>query len=234
MRGNKLLKEKVIKLRQRGSTYSEIQSKLDVSIPKSTLSNWCKYVKLPDEYQKRIKKIISNGAQKGRAIALTINQIKREKYLKGLRRKNLHLRKKLDKDVLKIALSMLYLGEGFKWKSSRYLGLGNSDPKIIRLYLKLLCQCFPVSKEKFRVAIGCRADQNIENLEKYWHSVTQIPLSQFHKTRVDKRTIGKKTRKKDYKGVCSIIYCDTEIQLELEQLAQQIMSGCEGGCCYVK
>ena len=217
------LRKKATELRKKGKTYLEIQRKLNVYIPKSTLSYWCKDVKLPKEYEERIKKIALNGAQRGRAVALVVNKAKREKLLDVLRAKNKHCVKYLNKDVCKLLLSILYLGEGAKHKSCRMLKSGNTDPKMIQFYLKLLYKCFSISKKKFRVGIGCRADQDIKKLERYWHSVTKIPLSQFHKTQVDRRTIGKKTRKKDYKGVCSIIYYDTRIQLELEQLAQQIM-----------
>jgi len=196
---------------------------LKASIPKSTLSGWCKNVPLPVFYEEKIKKLTSKHLEKIRELALLANKKKQEQLLNTLRAKNEHLVKYLNKDVWKLLLSILYLGEGSKHRSTRVLVLGGSDPKVIQLYLKLLYKCFPLSKKKFRVGIGCRADQNVKELEKYWHSITKIPLSQFHKTQIDKRTIGRKTERKDYKGVCRIVYYDTKIQLELEQLAQQIM-----------
>ena len=217
------LKEKVIELRKRRKTYPEIQRELKVSIPKSTLSYWCKEMLLSPSYYKMIKSLNLENLAKARVLAILANKKKQEQLLDGLRTKNRHLIKYLNKDVCKLLLSILYLGEGRKYKSGRFLALGNSDSNIIQLYLKLLYKCFPVSEKKFRVGIGCRADQNIRELENYWRSVTKIPFSQFHKTHIDKRTIGKKTKRKDYKGVCSIYYFDTKIQLELEQLAQQIM-----------
>lgn len=144
-----------------------------------------------------------------------------------LKAKNESLVEYLNKDVSKLLLSVLYLGEGGKHKSSRKLSLGNSDPKVIKFYLNLLRKCFSISEDKLRARVQCRADQNVEELEEYWHEVTGIPLSQFHKTQVDERTVGKKTKRKDYKGVCVIIYFDTAIQLELEILAEQIMEWTE-------
>lgn len=46
----------------------------------------------------------------------------------------------------------------------------------------------------------CRADQNIEDLEKYWLSKVKIPREQFYKAQVDHRTIGKPTKKRIIKG----------------------------------
>lgn len=217
------LKKQVIKLRKRGKTYSEIQSSVNTSIPKSTLSGWCKDLPLPVFYEERIRRLTIKRLEKIRPLALLSNKKKQEQLLNELRAKNEHLMKYLNKDVCKFLLSILYLGEGFKHRSTRQLVLGNSDPAIILFYIELLNKCFPTSKRKFRVGIGCRADQNVEELEKYWHRITKIPLSQFQKTQIDKRTRGKKTKRKDYKGVCRVIYYDTKIQLELEQLAQQIM-----------
>jgi len=59
------LRKKAIILRKQGRTYSEIQTKLKKSIPKSTLSYWCKDVILPEKYQTRIQKIVLNNAKKG-------------------------------------------------------------------------------------------------------------------------------------------------------------------------
>lgn len=216
-------KEKAIRLRKRGKTYSEIQRALKISISKGTLSGWLKYVKLPPSYSKRVKTINLKHLERIRELALLANKRKQEYILKELCSKNEHLVRYLNKDVCKLLLSILYLGEGARHRGSRALKLGSSDSKIIQLYLNLLKKCFPISKRKFRVSIGCRADQNIKELEKYWQAVTKIPHSQFYKTQIDKRTIGKKTKRKDYKGVCLITYFDTKIQLELEQLAQQII-----------
>lgn len=88
--------------------------------------------------------------------------------------------------------------------------------------ISLLYKCFFISNDKFRVTIQCRADQNISELEKFWQSITSINRSQFYKTRIDKRTINKKTRKSNYMGVCVIDYFDTKIQLELEVLSSSI------------
>lgn len=218
------LKEKVIKLRKRGKIYSEIQKNLRVTIPESTLSYWCRDVELPKEYQERIKKIILRNAEKGRAIAVVANRVKREKYLKSLANRNRNLTLLLkNRDVAKIALAMLYLGEGGKWKSHRGLLLGSSDPEIISIYIKLLQKCYNIGSEKMRARILFRADQNLNSLLMFWSRVTGIPKHHFYKTKPDARTIGKKTKKKDYRGVCVITCGGTEIQLELDIIAKMFL-----------
>lgn len=219
---NQQLRKKVAHLRSQGKTYQEINTILGVDIPKSTLAYWCKNIPTPDFYEQKVREINLNNLKNARKLAILTNKKKQEELVKKLLNKNKFLVTHLNKDVCKLLLSILYLGEGAKHKGTRSLRLGSSSPLIIRLYLKLLKKCFPVVKEKFRVVIQCRADQNIEYLEKFWQSVTNIDKSQFYKTRIDKRTVGKKTLKKDYKGVCVIMYFNTKIQLEIELLSGQI------------
>lgn len=219
------LRKKVIKLRKLGKTYLEIQNNLKTTIPKSTLSYWCTNVKLPKEYQERIREIVLDNAQKGRAIALIVNRVKREKYLRSVFERNKYLTTILkNKDAAKIALVMLYLGEGSKTRRGS-LQFGNSDPFIISLFLHLLRYCYNIDESKFRCTLQCRADQNIKKLEKLWSNVTKIPSSQFYKARIDPRTIGKPSKKLDYKGVCCIDYFSADLFIELIQIPKIIHRG---------
>ena len=111
------LKSSVIKLRKQGKSYNEICKILDVNIPKSTLSNWCQTISLSKTSQQRIQEKIKLGSSKGRAVALEVNRIKREKYIENIRNSVKYLSNFLNnKDVAKISLAMLYLGEGSKKK----------------------------------------------------------------------------------------------------------------------
>lgn len=116
---------------------------------------------------------------------------------------------------------MLCLGEARKYNSkTSSFYLGSSDPKIIIIFLAFLKICFDFKLEKVRCTVQCRADQNIEELEKYWMGITKIPKSLFYKAQIDPRTIGKPTKKIDYKGVLRVNYLDTKVQLELESLSK--------------
>lgn len=227
MRGkkvNKEIKTKVLRLRSEGNTYSEIRNMLRIEIAKSTMSIWCRNVKLPVWYKEKIKNINNKNLIRIRPIAHEVNRKKRSEYLRFLLQKNSHLLKKLDKPTQKLLLSILYLGEGAKYKSSQMLSLGSSSPDIIKFYLKLLQNCYNIDESKFRVRIQCRFDQNIKLLESFWLRLTKLKKIQFYPTYIDVRTKGKPTLKKGYKGVCTIHYFSTEIQLELELLANAIMS----------
>jgi len=221
---NNNLKNKVKHLRSEGLTYTEINKEIGKNVSKSTLNYWCQGVKLPEFYSQKVININSENLNKARKKALITNRKIQQERIDRILKYNYKIKEYINSSTSKIMLSMLYLGEGAKYSSTRYLKFGSSSTYIIKLYLKLLNNCYTLNKDKFRANILCRADQNINKLENYWQNITNIDSKLFYKSRIDKRTIGKKTLKKDYKGVCVIMYFDTNIQLELELLSKQLLN----------
>ena len=210
-------------LRSKAYTYGEIRKALNLIVPKGTLHSWFKGIVLPSSYYLKLKSINKNHLTKARAISIDKNKIKRQDFLDGLDKINTSIADSIhNKDVAKIALATLCLGEASKYKTSRSFSLGNTDPRIIIIFLVLLKKCFNFNLEKVRCTVQCRADQDIEDLEKFWQNVTGVPKRLFYKARIDPRTIGSPTRKKDYKGVLRIDYFDSRVQLELESLADLV------------
>lgn len=205
-------KDKAKNLRIAGKTYSEINLSLGVVIPKSTLSLWFKELKLPKGLSERLRVNQIVKIEDGRVRALRVNREKRNAYLTRLFEKNKYLADLVEgSDVAKVALATLYLGEGTKNPKRGLLTFGNSDPRVISLFLKLLRKCYRVDEMKFRCTVQCRADQNTRELRRYWRSITKIPYNRFYDTRIDPRTVGKKTRSVGYKGVCRIDYFSSEV-----------------------
>lgn len=216
-------KKQVENLRKSGETYGEIIKAISQDIPKSTLSDWCRNIYLTSEQKKIIDKKVIENCKKGMNVAWIINKKRREKYLKSIIERNKHLSKILkNKDASKVVLSILYLGEGAKKPNRGSLCFGNSDPFIIDLFLNLIRKCYKVDENKFRCTVLCRADQNIKKLENFWAEITKISLHQFYKTRIDPRTIGKPSKKLDYKGVCRIDYFSADLFLDLMQIPKTI------------
>lgn len=208
------------KLRLKGKTYSEINEDLNKIIPKSTFSYWFKGLALSPDVQDMLSAKITKKLIIARFKAVEANKEIRNKFRYSINEVNLPLSKQIiDPAIAKIALAMLCLGEASKSTSRSGFYLGNSDQRIIVLFMKLLRICFPINESKFRFTIQCRADQDIEVLEKYWRSVVGVADGQFYKTRIDPRTSGKPTKNLDYKGVLRVDYIDKKVQLELESLA---------------
>ena len=222
------LRKKVRKLRSRGKTYAEIQEVLDTSLPKSTLSGWCRDMILPNWYNAKIKELNRKSLKKAQAMAWASTKHKRELFLGKVRQEAAQVLRKLDSENLKIVLAMLYLGEGAKWKSHSGLMLGSSDSQIILLYISLLKKCYKIKLSQLKCRISYRADQKINELEKYWSRITGISTKNFYKTKPDPRTVGKETKKTAYKGVCVISCAGSHIQLELEEITNLLLEKLKG------
>jgi len=219
------IRKHVESLRKSGKTYGEIRTVLGLPIPKSTLSGWCSAIELAGFEKVRLKARQLKNSERGRFIAHAINRKRRQEYLYAVSQRTAHLPGLLkDKNVAKIALGMLYLGEGSK-STGNGLVFGNSDPAIIRLFLHLLRYCYALDESRFRCTIQCRADQDVGNLEKFWLKATNIPRCQFYPSRVDPRTIGKVSTKPEYKGVCRVHYFSADIYHELMSIGKTVAAG---------
>lgn len=157
------------------------------------------------------KAAIEQAHRINQPLAVAANKRMREAYLASVSQKNIHLRGALkNPQAAKIALAMLYLGEGGKGKRSGCLSLGNTSARLIRLYLDLLYICYDINHEKFRARVQHRADQDAAVLLDYWSDVTNIPKSKFYPSYIDERTRNKPTKKLDYKGVCMVYYLSAD------------------------
>ena len=208
------IKLKSLELRKQGFSYSEIPKILDYPIPKNTFTGWFRGLVLSEEARLRITSRIREGGAPGRTIAWQNTKKRRADLVDGIYNKVDSEIESIDKVTAKLCLAMLYLGEGKK--GNELFRFGNSDPKIIRLFLELLRRYFDVSEDRLRVKVQCRADQNIKSLEEYWSKIAKVSLNQFMKAQVDKRTIGKPTRKPDYKGVFVVEYYSKALFLEVK------------------
>lgn len=224
--------QKTQQLRSIGKTYREIIKDINIPIPKSTLSSWLRNIPLPPEYSNKVKVLISQNIALARSKALEKNREIRSQFFKSLYQKNSHIAPRIfDISTAKIALAMLCLGEASKYnpvsRSSFYLG--NSNPQIIILFLKLLQICYSIKQDKIRCTVQCRADQNPELLKNYWSEITGIPPRLFYKPLIDPRTVGKPTLKKEYKGVLRVNYLDNTIRHDLESIAKLVYNQLQNG-----
>ncbi len=216
-------KDEVRRLRSIGKTYTEINQLLELQLSKSTLSVWCRNVKLPLSYPQKVISLNKMNLNKARKLAHKANVIKRESYLRHIHSINTPIAEGIENiNTAKIALAMLCLGEASKSGSGTSFYFGNSDPRIILLFIELLKRCFDFDINKARCTVQCRADQDTIYLEDYWAKLTNIPKNLFYKSRIDQRTVGKPTKKTDYKGVLRIDYFDSKVRHELESLANLV------------
>jgi len=85
-----------------------------------------------------------------------------------------------DEEKLRIAGTMLYWGEGTK--SGNSVMFSNSDPQMIRVFLKFLREICRVDEKRLRILLHMYDNQDEGFLKDFWSESTDIPISQFSKT----------------------------------------------------
>jgi len=115
----------------------------------------------------------------------------------------------LTKDGLFIAGITLYWAEGSKTTDGT-VDFANSDPKMVKLFLRYLRECCRVAEDKLRILLYCYANQDIEKLKNYWSKVTKIPVNQFTKPYKRKDFLEEKVDKLP-KGLVHIRYSDKKL-----------------------
>ena len=223
------LKQKMRDLRAQGWSLGEMSKKS--KIPKNTLSGWVKDIRLTSKQKERIREKIVKAGAVGRPLAALAIRAKIEDWKEGIRGKVKHFKKMpfQNPEISKAMCGILYACEGAKYPASRFLYFGNTDPGLISFFLTLLRRTYDINEKKLRFDVMHRWDQDDEKLKHYWSKITKIPISQCFKSRPDIRTKGKPTLKRDYRGICRIIYYDTSLQFELQSIGETIIkSGAEG------
>lgn len=209
------IKIRAVKLRKSGHSYTEIQNVLGKEIPKATLYYWFRNIEITVSGAKRLEGIHSSSLRRAQKASILVRAGRRKAYFDEKVLRNSYLQDELSSDsVRKVVIAILYLAEGSKSERGQ-LTFGNSDPDIIRLFLGLLRESFIIDERKFRCTLQARDDQDISGLENFWSEVTGVPLSQFYKARIDPRSVGKISRKKEYKGVCRVNYFSSDLLYEL-------------------
>lgn len=196
-------REEARKLRRQGRSIKEIAKKLDVS--PGSVHKWCQDIKLTPLQRKQLDQKVFKALQKGRRKVAQNQRQKRLKEIKELKTKGIGEVGDLNKREFFIVGAALYWAEGFK-KDSR-LGFANSDPNMIKFFLKWLLKNCGVPKKDIRLRVGLNISHKnrIKETEKYWSELTGIPLSQFQKPFFQKFKWKKEFKKpEEYFGVLRI------------------------------
>lgn len=204
----KEVKNKAFSLRYKGYSLSEISKTLRIS--KATASFWVGKLNLSESAVKRLKSRQIVGQQK----TVETKRAKKQEFIKQLEKEKSKEIDSLPKEKLiyKIIAATLFWCEGGKKENSR-LSFINSDPKMVKLFLKCLRKGFKIDENKFRVLIHVHSYHNESDQIKFWSLVTKIPKSQFNRC-YRKRNGGKRIRI-DYQGCASIRYYDSKLATEL-------------------
>ncbi|PJC27888.1 hypothetical protein CO054_03070 [Candidatus Shapirobacteria bacterium CG_4_9_14_0_2_um_filter_39_11] len=191
------------KFRRRGKSIKEIARKLDVS--PASVHKWCQDIRLTPLQRRQLDQKVFDALQRGRRKVAKNQRIRKLKEIKTLKVKGITEVGRLSKREFFLAGAALYWAEGFK-KDSR-LGFANSDPNMVKFFLKWLIESRGVPKKDIRLRIGLNISHKnrIKEVEKYWSGLTEVPLNQFQKPFFQKFTWKKEFKKpEEYFGVLRI------------------------------
>lgn len=210
-------KNDALNLRIKGQSIGSIEKRL--GIPRSTLSGWFKSIKLTKDQEKVLYEKSKRGLIKARREAVKWhNSQKKQRFTLAKNEANKVLGKVniSNREWIEITLAILYLGEGYK--TGARVGMGNSDPLILKFFLSLLKKIYGCKIGRIRCDLNLRADQNKTKEINYWSKALGLPTINFKGTFFDKRTEGRKTYK-NYHGVCQVTLGRADIQRRLMYLA---------------
>lgn len=199
--------QKAKELRKAGMSVKKIAKQLNVT--PSSVSLWVRNVSLTEEQK---EKLLSDNP----AFNKQINGAKRRSFLaKQLRSSYQEEGRMIAKtnNQLHAMGCMLYWGEGSK--SRTVCQLVNSDPNMLVLFIRFLREIFFVPDEKISIKINCYLNNGltIEDIEKYWLNLLQLPKSSTRKHSINATPKSSQQKKKNILpyGTCSVSTCDTKI-----------------------
>ncbi len=210
-------KEAVLRFRKKGLSIRELESRF--GIPRSTLSGWCRNVKISADQKRRLQQKWKMGMKKARIGAARWHAAQKRLRISVVEKSAEETLSRLnlsDQNTLEILLAFLYLGEGFKTTST---GIGNSNLLILQFFVSALRSVYKIPSEKLRCELHLRADQNGEKMKQYWSKNLGIPIGNFTTPHFDKRTLGSPTYL-HYKGVCLVRCGNIAIQRKLVYLSE--------------
>ncbi len=190
-------KKEAVRLRKIGMSYNEIKTTLGV--PKSTLSDWLK----TNGWSDKIKRLLIKKAQIKSTIRLQKLNLIRGKHLAQLY-EEARSEAKSEFEHFKlyplfVAGVAIYWGEGDK--ATRNLRLGNTDPAMIKIFVKFLREICGAEKEKIRAYVLLYPDLDSEHCKNFWIEQSGLTGKNFNKCVIIQGR--HKTRRTKY-GVCTV------------------------------
>lgn len=180
-----------------------------VGVSQSSVSRWVKDIELTQEQKDKL--LLQNpfinkqcaGAKKRKELA----KIQRQQYQKEGKQKA------DQKDFLHCIGCMLYWAEGSKSKNR--IAFVNSDPNMMRLFIRFLRESLLVKNEDiiFTVNVHLNNGLLLEDVENYWLNLLNLPKECLRKStvsRLPRMSSGKKKNKLPY-GVARIDIHKTEL-----------------------
>jgi len=196
------------KLRQRdGLPINEIARRVGAS--KSSVSLWVRDIELTPEQQRALR--LLNPAYNRQVNGARANAARHRSA--RLRAQEAGRARARQFEALHLAGCMLFWAEGSRNRNT--VRFTNSDPEMVRLFVKFLKTCFGIPGEEIRITCNLFADHRERQweIEQYWLEVTGLPRSCLCKSTVNvySKHSQKKRRNKLPFGTCRVTVSRTRV-----------------------
>jgi len=148
-------RKQALKFRKQGLSYNEILARVKIS--KGTLSRWLRNHPLTKEQIERLK-------AKGKKHRENFGNIMRAKWTEKYKKIMDVYSPPFENSFFMLGLG-LYLGEGFKYIRSA-IGMSNSDPKILKIFLNWMQKFFEQNNYKVRACVHDNCDE--KKTREFW------------------------------------------------------------------
>ena len=196
----RLDKERAATLRKRGLSYKQLMNEL--GIPRATLSDWFGNKKWSQEIKNSLN---LKNLELSRERMIRLDKIRGrnlEQVYEKARKDAMKDFKKLKRHPLFVAGVMLYWGEGDK--ASRHgFRITNSDPLLIKIFLKFLRKICVNDESRIRAWILLYPDLNAGICEAYWSKQLGLDRKNFTKSITIQ---GRHKTKRVAYGICTLGY----------------------------
>lgn len=173
-------REKIIarKLRSKGKSIKNIAKNLKVSV--SSVSAWCRDIELTQQQIEKLQNQAKDPFYGRRWDYILSRRRELEDKIQTLRKKGIEeIGRVTQRELFLIGVS-LYWSEGFKKDSQA--GFANSNPEMIKLFIKWLNTCgYTRNDLLIRVIANSSHKGRIKEIEKYWSQITGVPVTNFRK-----------------------------------------------------
>ncbi len=163
--------------RRAGTSIKTIAKHLKVS--PSSVSAWCKDIKLSPEQIEHLEAQHIKSGFAGRMKGAEMNRRKREDAIDNFKISGLKDIGQLSKRDIFMAGIGLYAGEGFKYCNK--IGFCNSDPYIILLIVRWFKEICGITNDRFRFTIGINQSHKYRYGEviAFWSGLLHIKKDRF-------------------------------------------------------
>jgi hypothetical protein len=206
------LKPAVLALRSNGKSLTFIETHL--GIPRSTLSGWCKEIKLTAAQQQTMAQGKLAALLKARIAASERSRAEKQLRLEEARNEAEHTLASVEitPELIELGLAMLYQG-GKKYKAG---SLKSSDPGMIAFFVAALRVGYGVKPEDLTCELSLQQGQDTIQEARYWSKKIAVPMSSFKKVHIDKRV--RVLKENTYHGICLVDCPEIAIQRKLVYL----------------